>query len=316
MRSKASGLSSLVVGANKGGITTKAGAGGSRVHAKTISEYKMVREEIVRVQDCITEYMKMYFGAGVFVIGAVWYLARNHVDTDHHSSPFLPEWAGGYVFAALSYIILAFATIVFHKFNTHNRYAGYARLLQYEELSPLVQRNCVHTEIYLWEAILAYVYNENEADIPDDVMDEYKERLAKQKKLFETYKSVFKFPGTLSKRILLGFWMMFRSTILKRPTKSWTYPYQIAFGLAITSSFTLFIWAHFMTAVSAQVPMPDMLVQDSMFAHIIICWCGLSHRLFRLCGDDGDRTIEAYTVKFMEARYVILGRMGFSARYL
>src|SRR5689334_16341309 len=94
-------------------------------------EYEMVHGEIVEIRNCITEYMKMFFALGIGVIGLFAFFAGKAFfvaeSTGSSSSQGLisltPEqW--GYVPLALAEVILFFASLLFHKFNTHNRGCG------------------------------------------------------------------------------------------------------------------------------------------------------------------------------------------------
>lgn len=149
------------------------------MQAENLQEYQEVRNEIVRVQDCITEYMKGFFAVGAAVFGLLWYLSRSYHDQlsivgaldqkrmTEIANPLLDFDFIQHICIVASFVILAFSHILFHKLNTHNRYAGYARALSYESfvslnlgtnLSQRTHRNNYTNHIHLWEICLHQLY--------------------------------------------------------------------------------------------------------------------------------------------------------------
>ena len=98
------------------------------------TEYEMLHKEIVEVRTCITDYMQMFFGVGIGVIGLFAYLGALEFDPSSNSTKSISlaqsDW--GYIPLALGYVVLSFTTILFHKFNTHNRGCGYMRAMEQE----------------------------------------------------------------------------------------------------------------------------------------------------------------------------------------
>ena len=100
-------------------------------------EYEMVHQEIVEVRNCITEYMKMFYALGIGVIGIFAFFAgraslvaesgSQQIGANATISLTPEQW--GYVPLALAEIVLFFASLLFHKFNTHNRGCGYMRIV-------------------------------------------------------------------------------------------------------------------------------------------------------------------------------------------
>jgi hypothetical protein len=269
-----------------------------------IDEYEKIRLEIRDVQNCITEYVKRFFEVGVIVIGAVWYLQRDIPDAAKGS----PD-AYAYVCLLLSYVVLAFTCILFHKFNTHNRYAGYARAIA-REVWPQKPPDGVD-QVHLWESVLEPIdLNELTDIIPDNIKLEYGEVMHIQKGLAE---------ATICQhlwRSLCGLWMIIRAPRRRVETKSWTYPFNVAFALFFPSVFLVLVWSEIIvqhlpwSSISSgsgnggvgSMTYVGLSVSTIAIAYLVWCWLGMGHRMFRLCDAAGDRTVSFYTKYFQIRR--------------
>ena len=91
---------------------------------KNIQEYKLIRQEMITVKDCITKYIGFVLGgSGIAVYGIA------------HGAPNLGKFGYFATFIicfSLSTIINLVLLILFYKFSSHNRFAGYCKLLNHE----------------------------------------------------------------------------------------------------------------------------------------------------------------------------------------
>ncbi len=102
---------------------------------------------------------------------------------------------------------------------------------------------------------------------------------------------------------LCGLGMIFRATIFRAETKSWTYPFQVAFGPFILTALLILGWV----LVIIRIPMDiNTVIQIILGGHLLICWLGLGYRMHRLCAPKGDRTIEAWSWRAMVQRHKAL----------
>jgi hypothetical protein len=287
-----------------------------------LAEYGKIREEIRTIQDCITEYVKRFFEVGVLVTGAIWYLQKNIPDANKAN----PD-AYAYVYLLLSYIILAFAGILFHKFNTHNRYAGYARTLA-REMWPADMLAGVK-EIHIWESVLEPLdlttyFND---DLPDGaIRDAYAKTVSIRKSI-----DVSPHAWTRFLRSCAGIWMIIRSPLRRVKTNSWTYPYNIGFVLFFPSVFLLIIWLEVVLlnlpwfATSSSTPgqaavtpltRAEVIINVIAIAYLLRGWLGMGYRMFRLCDDEGDRTIAFYNKDFQVRRWLALKARNINVTYV
>jgi hypothetical protein len=101
------------------------------IQSDIAKDYELVRQEMTNLKDCITNYMGFVLGgAAVTIYGLIYEgLAKGHFMEVAYMSLI--------VSVILSFILL----ILFYKFHSHNRYAGYCKLLN-SELIPQNQKNC------------------------------------------------------------------------------------------------------------------------------------------------------------------------------
>src|SRR5438067_87634 len=105
---------------------------------QNVSEYKAMRHELTHVRNCIGRYFGfVIFGAGP----AFWLLAAKASEKilDAEMS------CAAILFADVSMLILF---LLSYKFTSHNRYAGYSKLLTHEHFSA---KAALDKHIYLWE---------------------------------------------------------------------------------------------------------------------------------------------------------------------
>lgn len=108
-----------------------------------VDEYKQVRDDLKELRVCMTSYLGWTM-AGSF-IGLSTPLALVA------SSPAMYPIVGiGFLFSAS--ILTGLLGVLFYKFNSHNRYAGYAKLIAQERLSDPQDRPPRHAR--LWESCL------------------------------------------------------------------------------------------------------------------------------------------------------------------
>jgi hypothetical protein len=111
------------------------------MQTSSLKEYESIRLEMRDVKDCITKYVGFTFGgSGVAVVGlvAVYQLATGAEGTSFRIA------IGCMALSALLPLILL---VLVYKFNSHNRFAGYCKLLALET----VPTRSLPPDLFLWE---------------------------------------------------------------------------------------------------------------------------------------------------------------------
>lgn len=102
------------------------------------SEYKLLREELQKVKDCITTYMGfMLGGAGLAFV-------------QMGASTTGGDALGAVIAMCLAVVVSLMLRILFYKFNSHNRFSGYCKLLTQEVLAIAPGTH----DIILWESAM------------------------------------------------------------------------------------------------------------------------------------------------------------------
>lgn len=114
---------------------------------QNIREYEIVRSELVNIRNCITNYIGFLIGGSGFAfIGLVFVV--------NYSQEKLLAQVG--IPLVLSTLITMTQMILFYKFLSHNRYAGYCKLLNHELHEPFAEEAPLDNDvdIILWEACM------------------------------------------------------------------------------------------------------------------------------------------------------------------
>ena len=90
---------------------------------ENIKEYELVRHEMLTVKDCITKYISFVLGG----VGATVVLLARSGDRSHFSSLEISIMS-----FSLCIIIDFIMLVLIYKFKSHNRFAGYCKLLTHE----------------------------------------------------------------------------------------------------------------------------------------------------------------------------------------
>jgi len=110
-----------------------------------ITEYKSIREEMSDLKTCMTHYVQMVLGGSGVIITVFAALSKS---SDQSST----SLAFSLLSLAIILVLSCILEILFYKFHSHNRYAGYCKALTverytYSESSP--------EHIILWEVALS-----------------------------------------------------------------------------------------------------------------------------------------------------------------
>lgn len=111
------------------------------MQAQNVEEYKAIREELARVRSCVTSYVSfVVLGSGP----AFGFLASK---TSEKTS----DLAMGFAAILLAIVSTLVLFLLSYKFTSHNRYAGYSKLLTHERFR---KQAIADEDIYFWEICL------------------------------------------------------------------------------------------------------------------------------------------------------------------
>jgi len=184
-------------------------------------EYRHIREELRNLKNCITNYIGFVMGgSGIAFIGF------QYIKDDKSLHEII-----GFVSLILAIILSLVLSIIFYKFNSHNRYAGYCKLLDQEQIEIEIENGDILTEqsannILSWEICVNRLRSSDFEEEPfanlyadynlDDVITD--EGKAKIKSFSGKHKSADdgKFCG--------GIRILYEAFLGKLNTKSWQFP--------------------------------------------------------------------------------------------
>lgn len=106
------------------------------MQAQNVDEYTLIRAELNGLKDCITHYVQMALGGAGVLIAA--YAALQDGDLGLQR---------GIASAGAAFVVTLILDVVFYKFHSHNRYAGYCKLLARESYPWPDDREQIH----MWE---------------------------------------------------------------------------------------------------------------------------------------------------------------------
>ncbi len=109
---------------------------------ESLREYQLIREEMRGVKDCMTNYVGYMLGGSGAAIFGFTALSISGV---------------GYIGLAYSALMMSLLVsmvllVIFYKFHSHNRYAGYCKLLSFEKFEYLATVRPV--QLFTWETCL------------------------------------------------------------------------------------------------------------------------------------------------------------------
>lgn len=274
------------------------------MQAQNVEEYKAIREELARVRSCITSYVSfVVLGSGP----AFAFLAGK---TSEKPSDLAMGFAA-LLLAILSTLVLF---LLSYKFTSHNRYAGYSKLLTHERfnsealgnesiffweicLDKLRASDCDRTR---WEQLLLYCGN-NQKYIP---------KIPDLEKLIKRYSGPA--PTKDSGARWKG-WPLLASRSLEN-TGSWKLPLYIAriFG-TLNLAFVVFAVIFFLRSLRYSDFRLEHVALFSLFPLLLLLWIGFTSKLFRQMR--GSETVEAFCRKFVPIRVQLLRELNDSVGY-
>ncbi|MEW6657671.1 MAG: hypothetical protein AB1424_03325 [Thermodesulfobacteriota bacterium] len=296
------------------------------MQSENVKEYEMVREEMSSVKDCITKYIGFVLGGSG---AAVFLIARMGQNLNKENLQ-IYDFESGFVCLSLSIIINFVLLILFYKFHSHNRFAGYCKLLNHER-HKIVRRSrhiprrwpfqpTGDSSIFAWEVAVGMLRDQ---DIKKKLLD-VNITIANIdiEKLRECLEGIYGQVENYEKiKILKRGLVILGSAIFGNiKTKSWAFPPLITAMLCVLS-FGFFIIGDYYLIKYLRLNYPkDFLGFFALFLIFavsvsqLVLWYFLAKRLQYLM--EGGETVESFFWKFMPIRAAFLNKDNIIPEYL
>lgn len=276
------------------------------MEAENHREYQLIRKELLELKDCITTYVGFVLGgAGAALFGVSVVLKSGKISAGIALAPFL-----------LSIVISLVLLILFYKFLSHNRYAGYCKLLNQEQyVRSRSGRRRASPDFMFWEMCMSYL---RKADYDfkaiDGLITEAEEgRLDRE---IELRKEVEVYQGPKPEidkgAFWKGSWLVLRALVGNVVVRSWGYPLFIVIVFTvlaivfITVGWVLVCDVKFVNPVTSEVYSKFWLyfVAGAITVAQILAWIRYmcwTHRLL-----NGSRQVNAFCWRFVPMRCVLV----------
>jgi uncharacterized membrane protein len=269
---------------------------------QNVAEYRICRQELTKVRACITRYVQLVVLASN---AAFWVLAGKASEPE----PGLAMSIAAILFAIMSTLFLF---LLSYKFTSHNRYAGYCKLLAHERF-----RKSAKGPIIVWEIALDMLraFDCDKAQIEEHLAACELTRnsispIPDLRKLIEPFSG----PAPQKDRLnwLKGWQLIFSCS--REKSGSWKLPVYLAriFGI-INIVFVLFA-AHFLFPASGNWRFqPEHYAIFAMFLALVVLWIVFIAKLYNQML--GSETVEAFCSKFLPIRAQLLRDLYKGIRY-
>jgi hypothetical protein len=281
------------------------------MESQNIEEYKELRHEIMELKGCITTYVGFVL---LVVSPAFWELAKSITSQANPIMSFVALIVG----IGLKVVLF----LLLYKFNSHNRYCGYCKLLEQEvfcgkDKSPKDRNPGI---VFLWEICLDRLRSSSSRkDGLDIEIERYRgSQPSKDTLLKMSRKYSGPAPTADEHRLRKGWKLLFKSESEGRGT--WQFPLHVAKVFAALD-FGLFLLglvlfrpsaSQILQGRSLQAPLL-FLLWLSFLGLLVFLWLQFMAGLYRQMR--GSETVDAFCWKFVPIRYRILENLGLTDGY-
>jgi hypothetical protein len=283
------------------------------MQAENIKEYELIRAEMLNVKDCITKYLGYVFGGtGAAIYGLARLNENFAVDTVRM----------GVIALALSALFTLILLILVYKFYSHNRFAGYCKLLNHERFAGYCKllnhkryKSSVATDrsFFLWEISVDRLRRLDTGRLDPQtllaVMQTGGIRVELLRGLLAPH--IGPKPPIDSMKSAKGLWLLLQSFFGKMPSSSWGFPPYV-----VTIFFV--IVAGFLIAGLIFTPFSDS-PWLKLFGYLVIlfqafAWWRIGGKFHALM--EGSATIDAFFIKLLPVRAAFLIKNKITPEYI
>jgi len=280
--------------------------------SNSIDEYKIICEEMSSIRNCITNYIGLTVGSA----GAAAAFLTAMVKSD---------WDVSFVVAlslVLSLLVTGVASIIFYKFNSYNRLAGYRKLLEQESSSDQI-----NNLPFCWETLLGKMLkspddgNSNyfsimKINVQKIILENHK-LLKSQEKIIEQKLEEIKNETVKEKMFFKGWEILINAYFFKRnESYSWGFP-PIPAALLFFLIFSFLVTA-MITLIVSPIPSVFLYIFNILFLVIVsgiqaFVWHHFLKNLYKLM--QGSSTIQSYFWQYLPDRIEFLKQQGITPEY-
>ena len=279
------------------------------MQAQNLTEYELVRTEMTCVKDCMTNYIGFVLGgSGLALFGVI------------SLGMFTKNLLGlAYVSIFLSTLISLVLMILFYKFNSHNRFAGYCKLLNHERFEGGIDTPDV--EYVSWELCLERL---RRSDMDSELIG----RLVKDIKVNDLEKKPLKAlikkyqgdrPEVDKRKCWEGMKKLVKAFCGRSSTSSWGFPpfvasifFVLCYGFLILGIISVFRYVAGLERHSfesgALIGVTVCITAGQMFLWIMFCG-----RLQTLLS--GSTTVDGFFWRFLPIRVAFLNKYNIIPKY-
>ena len=271
--------------------------------SENVKEYELVRQEMITVKECMTKYIGFVLGgsgvAAYIIVGAVGQSAAKMFET-------------AFICLVLSIIMTFVMLILCYKFFSHNRFAGYCKLLNhetYETTSDVLDRS-----FFAWEICVERL---RASDMDPEVLlklvrDVKLDDINMTKLDFVLAKYVGRNPDKDRYKFWKGLRILLLAIIGKIGTRSWGFPpmvvslfFFIVFGFLLGGLYS----------VKEIHNMPNTILLDRNIIYVLaaavllgqlLLWWRFIGKLYSLM--EGSATVDGFFVRFLPVRASFLNK--------
>jgi len=259
-----------------------------------VSEYQLMRSELLNIKGCITNYMGYVLGgtgAALFGMAAI-----NKSSNDYFLA---------YAPAGLSVILLLVLLILFYKFTSHNRGAGFCKTLSHEKCNS----QGVAGELISWErCIQALRESDRDKSRLIDEVDRLKLVGVNKTVLTQALANVVGKNTLVDNRKFIRGWRLVIGSLVRsrKDSSSWNFPVFVSnIFFAITTLLMVISGFNFIDLVFYEErDIHEMVIHSGAFVIFVIftfmMWSRLASKLYTLMY--GSATVNGYYIRFLPIR--------------
>lgn len=272
--------------------------------AENVKEYELIRDEMITVKDCITRYIGYVFGGSG---AAIYGMARmERTLTNNYSEMAI-------ISLSLATIISFVLLIVYYKFYSHNRFAGYCKLLNHERYKT--PEEFKEIPFFAWEIAVGRLRDcDTDINSYNKLIEEAKIEGLENNDLeiaLEDYKSDK--PKKDSYKKWKGTWYLIKALFGYVKTNSWGFPPYVVSMFCILAFGFLFTGLYLTFRLNTD---SAILIWFSCLVGIaqVLLWRHLNGKLYSLM--NGSATVNAFYFKFVPIRASFLNAHGIIPKYI
>lgn len=282
------------------------------MQAENLQEYTFIREEMIKLKDCVTSYMGFVLGGSALAIFGLASIepVKSNVMT--------------YFSLILSLIFSMVLLILLYKFNSHNRYAGYSMLLNQERHDKKQTDMNNQTQLIAWELCIERL---RRSDIKPKQLTLLVTKI-KTEMDAETLKDlawiINKYTGPKPpidrRKRLKGAYHLILSLLGRVKTNSWAFPsfvvsmfFILVFAFILSGIYGLVIFSLDAKSISRELVVLWVVsaVILTMQGYLWLTFCGKLYTLMT-----GSATVDGFFWRFMPIRAAYLNEYHIKPTYV